>query len=112
MKNAAHYLLDHPEIRLIMLDLVMPFMNGPTLKKASDAKSEFLSGASHQLRTPMNHLLEFAHDQPAGQTYEETPDPNRSRSRCRRSVRRERLRSGSNPTAPWQNGSEHLFFLE
>jgi len=30
------------------------------LQKALQAKSEFLSGASHELRTPMNHILGFA----------------------------------------------------
>jgi DNA-binding response OmpR family regulator len=30
------------------------------LEKAMDAKSEFLSRASHELRTPMNHILGFA----------------------------------------------------
>jgi signal transduction histidine kinase len=30
------------------------------LQKALQAKSEFLSRASHELRTPMNHILGFA----------------------------------------------------
>ncbi len=51
----------HQSLRLANTDLERRVEERTAeLEKALQAKSEFLSRASHELRTPMNHILGFA----------------------------------------------------
>jgi len=58
----ARRILDlHQSLRLANTDLERRVEERTAeLEKALQAKSEFLSRASHELRTPMNHILGFA----------------------------------------------------
>jgi CheY-like chemotaxis protein len=51
----------HEDLRVANIDLERRVLERTIqLEKALEARSEFLSRASHQLRTPMNHILGFA----------------------------------------------------
>src|SRR6266550_5416230 len=60
--RVAMRILDlHQSLRLANTDLERRVEERTAeLEKALQAKSEFLSRASHELRTPMNHILGFA----------------------------------------------------
>jgi signal transduction histidine kinase len=60
--RVARRILDlHQSLRLANTDLERRVEERTAeLEKALQAKSEFLSRASHELRTPMNHILGFA----------------------------------------------------
>jgi len=60
--RVAMRILDlHQRLRLANTDLERRVEERTAeLEKALQAKSEFLSRASHELRTPMNHILGFA----------------------------------------------------
>jgi len=60
--RVAMRILDlHQSLRLANTDLERRVEERiAELEKALQAKSDFLSRASHELRTPMNHILGFA----------------------------------------------------
>ena len=61
VRVATRILEMHEKLRLANVDLERRVRQRTLeLEKALDAKNEFLSRASHELRTPMNHILGFA----------------------------------------------------